>query len=482
MSMVRIMSFVSLFIFSLVLNAQQPSTTTKPAEEEKDKSKDTQAGPLSLEYGGDLWTRPALTGDWGGLRNQLADKGVKTDIQIVQYLQGNAHGGKSTAGGPAYSGTVDFSLDFDFQKMGLWPGGFARVRGETEFGHSANPKVGSVSAANFDALLPRPNDPGLTTLTEYWIMQFVSPKLGFIAGQVDFTKLPGQNEFASDRYTQFMNTSFWQNPVSFSTVPYSAMAVGAFFIPTSWFNSGTFVIDSHGTPTYSGFESGFHGPHGATVVQSFNFHIKPFGLPGNQRLVFSGTTREKYELEDLGQLFLTEGIIPGFSRLQLPRSLIPGGLPVVRPARILLRQLVAKVAAPKQQSGDWAFWYDFDQYLYKKPDTKDQGFGLFGRFGWSPGEFNPISTFYSLGVGGKGMIPKRDHDRFGIGYYILNISGDMPAILGLNAEQGVEVFYNYEVTPWLHITPDLQVIVDPGAGFQDRDVSIVYGLRAQMTF
>ncbi len=469
------------FLFIPVAFPQTPSASTKPAAKEKTTDNTTKPGPLSLSYGGDLWTRPALTGDWGGLRNQLAEKGVKTDIEVVQYLQGNAHGGKSTNGHPGYSGTVDFSLDFDFQKMGLWPGGFARVRGETEFGRSANSKVGSVSAPNFDAFFPSPNDPGLTTLTEYWIMQFVSPKLGFIFGQVDFTKLPGQNEFASDRYTQFMNTSFWQNPVAFSTVPYAAMAVGAFFNPTTWFNAGTFVIDSHGMPTYSGFESGFHGPHGATIMQSLNFHIKPFGLPGTQRLLFTGTTREKYELEDLGQLFLTEGIMPGFSRLQLPRSLIPGGLPVARPARILLRQLVAKVAAPKPQSGDWNFMYDFDQYLYKKPDTKDQGFGVFGRFGWSPGEFNPISTFYSLGVGGKGMIPTRDHDRFGIGYYMLNISGDMPAILGLGAEQGVEVFYNYEVTPWLHITPDLQVIVDPGAGFQDRDVSIVYGLRAQMT-
>ena len=42
------------------------------------------------------------------------------------------------------------------------------------------------------------------------------------------------------------------------------------------------------------------------------------------------------------------------------------------------------------------------------------------------------------------------------------------------------MFYNIEVTPWLHITPDLQVIIDPG-GSSDNDPAIVYGLRAQMS-
>ena len=43
------------------------------------------------------------------------------------------------------------------------------------------------------------------------------------------------------------------------------------------------------------------------------------------------------------------------------------------------------------------------------------------------------------------------------------------------------MYYNIEVTPWLHVTPDLQVIVNPGGGFRDRDVAIVYGVRAQMS-
>ena len=61
------------------------------------------------------------------------------------------------------------------------------------------------------------------------------------------------------------------------------------------------------------------------------------------------------------------------------------------------------------------------------------------------------------------------------------MSDDLPAFMGLSSEQGVELYYDIEVTPWLHITPDLQVIVDPG-GSDARDVAIVCGIRTRMSF
>ena len=82
---------------------------------------------------------------------------------------------------------------------------------------------------------------------------------------------------------------------------------------------------------------------------------------------------------------------------------------------------------------------------------------------------------------GKGIVPKRDNDTFGVGYYYLDMSDDIPAMGNQHSEQGVELYYNFEVTPWLHITPDLQVIIDPG-GNSDDDVAIAAGVRAHVTF
>ena len=46
-------------------------------------------------------------------------------------------------------------------------------------------------------------------------------------------------------------------------------------------------------------------------------------------------------------------------------------------------------------------------------------------------------TDFSGGTGyrGKGMIPTRDHDRYGLGYYYMNMSNDLPGMFDVNAEQ-----------------------------------------------
>jgi porin len=480
---------------SSLLRAQEPSaadresvTTTQPAVESPDEegslpealpppSSPEPPAWFRLDYSGDLWTRPTLTGDWVGARNELASKGIALSVETLQFMQGNAHGGKDTTSAFRYSGSADYILEFDTQRMGLWPGGYMKLRGETLFGQSINAKTGAISAPNFDGLLPMPDDGGLTTLTEAWFMQWLSEEFFLLGGKMDLSRLPGGNEFASDPYNQFLNTSFWQNPVTFSTIPYTALTAGVGFAPTKWFDMTTLVMDSYGTPTRTGFDTAFHSPDGVSVVQALNFHVEPFGLKGNHRLTLSWSSRDKYALEDIDRLLLSGLAAPSFSRLNL-RLLNPNRL---GPGRFLWRSILSRALAPEPRSDDWMISYDFDQYLYTEPEDPAQGFGVFGRFGWSPGELNLAQSFYSIGVGGMGVVPTRDRDRFGVGYYLLNFSDDLPAFLHANAEQGVELFYNVEVTPWLHITPDLQVIVDPGGGVGNRDVAIVYGLRVQMS-
>ena len=48
-------------------------------------------------YSGDLLSRSTLTGDWGGLRNEWAQKGFTIDLNITQIGQGVVNGGKSSA-------------------------------------------------------------------------------------------------------------------------------------------------------------------------------------------------------------------------------------------------------------------------------------------------------------------------------------------------------------------------------------------------
>jgi len=78
-------------------------------------------------YAGDLWSRPRLTGDWGGFRDDLAKRGVRFDADLLLTPQGVASGGHDT--GARFWGNTEYTLDVDTGKGGLWPGGFLGRRG-----------------------------------------------------------------------------------------------------------------------------------------------------------------------------------------------------------------------------------------------------------------------------------------------------------------------------------------------------------------
>ena len=94
-----------------------------------------------------------------------------------------------------------------------------------------------------------------------------------------------------------------------------------------------------------------------------------------------------------------------------------------------------------------------------------------------------------------GVVAGRDADRFGIGFYYMDISNDMRSLIGatplggrgVSAEKGVELFYNFQITPSMTLTPDIQFIMDPSLAkvaptSADSDLAIVVGIRPQISF
>ncbi len=132
-----------------------------------------------------------------------------------------------------------------------------------------------------------------------------------------------------------------------------------------------------------------------------------------------------------------------------------------------------------QQEGSWAVYYNFDQYLYTDPCNPALGWGVFGRAGVADEVTNPIEFFLSAGLGGNSMLAGRSADTWGVGYYFLGLSSNLPPILPLDDEQGVELWYNYRATKWLEVTPDLQVI---DGGFSNFDTSVIAGMRVNLIF
>jgi porin len=115
------------------------------------------AQPVSVPptWGGDFWSRPRLTGDWGGLRDDLGQKGVVFDVDLLVTPMDVLSGGKSS-GGDTW-GNVDYTLNVDTKKLGLWPGGFLNISVDTSFGGALN-NSGAIVPVNTATLIPKSND------------------------------------------------------------------------------------------------------------------------------------------------------------------------------------------------------------------------------------------------------------------------------------------------------------------------------------
>jgi porin len=418
-------------------------------------------------YSGDLLSRSTLTGDWGGLRNEWAQKGITFDFNITQIGQGVVNGGKS--GAWQYGGRGDLVVNVDSQKLGLWPGGFFNLELEGNWALSVNRNTGALMPVNASQTIPLP--PGDIFGVPAWnFAQFLSPYFGLAIGKfATITNTSGDmNEFAHGKgVTQFMNLAFNFNPLLAFTVPYSTLGTGVVVLPTKDPNEATvslLVLSANGLPTTSGFGD----LNGNDIVVAGEGRVRTdfFGLTGHQ-LVGTTFSNKRFTSTDqrLGSIIETRTFRP--------------------------------------EKGSWNIYYNFDQYLYEPKKGVDRGVGVFGRLGASDGNPNFMKFFGSFGVGGKGMFESRPHDQFGWGFYYINI--DNPRLQGplqttsfLRDEYGFEAYYNFALTPWALLTPDIQVVrgaqrdtvtitqgplgVLPRVDRKSISTSTVLGLRLQLLF
>jgi porin len=392
-----------------------------------------------------------LTGDWGGERTKLAEKGITLDIDMMQEYQGIVNGGKSEKW--QYGGSLDYWLKLDFEKMGLWPGAFLDIHAESQFGKFINGDTGAIIPANSDGVFPY-SEQHTTTLSQVVFTQFLSERFGLFFGKVE--TLGGDwNYFANSRGNdQFMNLGFVFNPVVLRAVPYSSLGGGAILL---------FPELSPNKEDLSMLTVSFLGPDGqpgqapwddfdsGTVsAAEFRLPTRFFAKPGGQLVGAAYSSRDFTALDQNPRLILGD---------------ILQGLPVTL----------------QEHSGSSCFYYNFYQFIVSDEKDPKKGWGVFGRYGWGDEKTNPISDFYSIGLGGKGTFDGRDKDTWGAGYFYTALSDELPRFVRdrFGNSEGYEIFYNIEVKPWLHVTPDFQII-DPSN--KRADVAYVAGFRVRMDF
>jgi porin len=379
---------------------------------------------IPASWGGDLASRPRLTGDWGGLRDDMAKKGVTLDMDVYWMPQWITSGGRKTDNSDWGNAVV--TLNVDTQKAGFWPGGHFKVQTVTSFGDQLLRQSGAMVPANISWMLPTVTTD--TGLQEFTYTQFFSQNFGMFVGKINSIAPTGQ--FHGDYRTGFQNTSL-NLPLAMAMVPLSAYGAGALYAP------------SH---------------DGVMVLANADLKVKPFGLPGHQNLTLAWSNKERLSLEqdpsNIARHLLTERFPllanPGPHLVEILTKFAPGLLIPVQPLN--------------KEDKTWAAVYSFEQYLWKPEAESRRGLGGFFSAGASDGKANPIKYSYSLGVTGKGMVPGRPHDDFGIGWSRTEFSDKFVPFLrrtfdlGLDKEDALELYYNVAVTPWLAVTPSYQLI------------------------
>jgi porin len=102
----------------------------------------------------------------------------------------------------------------------------------------------------------------------------------------------------------------------------------------------------------------------------------------------------------------------------------------------------------------------------------------FFRFGIGDRDVTPVKTFVSAGVTWIGPF-HREHDMVGLGFAWSDPTRNEDE--GFRDETLIEFFYRFAIRPWIQLSPDLQIVVDPASNPKDN-VVFVPGIRLSMSF
>lgn len=396
-----------------------------------------------------FWTQDFLTGNWGGQRDRLYDKGIDLyTLQIVDaYVQPT--GGQSQSS--AVNSLTLVGTDLHTDRLGWWPNGQIHVTAaliETE--SLARDSIGALNSTYFN---DAPTNGA--RLFEVWYGQ----KFNNNRGEVRVGTLYPFVRIASNQpSSMFTNTAFdyphflGTTPDLGMSLPYAAAPFGVQFSynisPEIFFIgqlSDGFQDPSGGIENYRNISIGLNAEEGMEGILELSY--KP-----NQRTGLAGNYKA-------GVQFHT-------GRFNINNTLNPD----------------------TTQWGNGAIYAMADQRLYAESDSRTQGLTGFLKTVYTPYEdINTVDFHAAGGLSYEGLIPQRDRDVLGFAIAYNQISGglrDADRAAGTSvrrAETVAEMIYSADLAPWWTLIGSVQYIIDPG-GYSDREDALVLGLSSRFAF
>lgn len=368
----------------------------------------------------------------------LKEAGVDLSARITQFGQGLVRG--SSSNDWESGGKADVFATFDGEKLGLWPGLIVSIHGELAYGNDVNSQ-GDGSVLPLNTALAFPALGGHDTDLSVVVTQVFSPSLSFSMGKFNMLDAAAKAPLVGGGGIDSFQNLALAAPPSGITPPYLLGGILSYKTEPATF---TFMVyDPRNAQDSDVISHPFKD--GVTTSVSATIPVSIGGRTGYQGLRAAYSTQDGLDLASIPQFSLP------------PES----------------QNILTK-------DGYWYFSYSFQQYLFQNPTNPNEGWGVFGQIGVSDGNPNPVKWSGYLGLGGSGLFRDRPDDKFGIAYFRTGFSSDLknglePLGIDIDDEQGLEVFYNYAVTPRFNLTMDAQMI-DPGVSEENN---VILGLRAE---
>jgi carbohydrate-selective porin OprB len=406
---------------------------------------------------GDIWNRTQLTGDWGGVRTDWARHGVFIDIYSTTYYQNVTSGGLKT--GAAYVQNTQASLNIDTGRADLWSGGLLHLTLQSRFGDTpANTFTAGATVPQYAGLaFPDPLRANDVLPTQFFLSQSLTKEVSILVGKVAVVYIPDQTLFGDSYKYYFANFNFNKSPVAlnfYDAVSWAAVAV--------WAPSPQLVV--YGGVLDPNSRADNFADHAFDSVNLYITSILSYtvgDLPGQFSPAFNWSNKPKLNLE------LPFGSLTTLAATTQAVGALIGASPTDGlPANF------------KNQS--WAAIANVSQYLYVMDDATAtaqklksgqplRGIGIFGRVGYAPQATNPVTSYASIALFAHGLLSAREYDTFGAGFYYNKVSNNLKIDIdqltlgsaNSSNESGIEVFYDFAVTPAIRLIPSYQHIWHP---------------------
>ena len=405
--------------------------------------------------GDDIWTRDKLTGDWGGARTALSDRGIDISPVWIGEALGTVAGGFRQ--GTSLEHRFQLDIDGDFDK--LW--GLKGATAHTTFyaiGHAFG-----LPAANFVGSIADPSNiealPGTRLFTAWYQQNFLDDKVSLRIGQIA----------ADDEFLISPTASVLIN----STFGYAALLAADQFQGGPVYPLATPGIRLQLKPTEeitvlsAVFSGAPAGENCTTLPQICNDHGLLFPLNGG--VLWMGEAQyginQAKDAKGMPAVYKLGGWYASKSFPDVHFGLTATGTPVslASPASVF----------PLMSQGNWGIYAIADQMVWRAAKGP-QSVNLFMRAGVSPSDRNLVEAYMDGGVGFKAPLPGRDNDVLTFAFALSQISADAAALdrdtqffTGgffpvRDREVVLELDYSLQLTPWWTFQADLQEIIHPG--------------------